>query len=122
MYTSTCVIMLEKFGQCYFHGLIGHDRFTCFSQSNFFHWTNFDLALPNGSDFYFKKQEYKTLGLNLFFNLENNHLRNYSMKCQLAFDKATSYITKFKHYKVQKVNKICIQRTAFSKQYRCSIT
>lgn len=33
------------------------------------------------------------------------------MKCQLAFDKATSYITKFKHYKVQKVNKICIQRT-----------
>lgn len=29
------------------------------------------------------------------------------MKCQLAFDKATSYITKFKHYKVQKVSKIC---------------
>lgn len=121
--SSTCItgIMLEQFARCNFHGLIGQD--SRLPQSFFFpvDLMNFHLTFSIIS-FLIQNAGVQTyLGFSLILNLKNNHLMNYSIK-QLVFDKATSYITKSKHYKVQKVNKRSIQRTVFSKQYRCSMT
>lgn len=120
--SSTCItgIMLEKFARCNFHGLIGQD--SRLPQSFFF---PVDLEFSHNLfyDQFFnpKCRSTKLPRIQSYFELKNNHLMNYSIK-QLVFDKATSYITKSKHYKAQKVNKRSMQRTVFSKHYRCSVT